>query len=154
MIDSSEKFAKKFLIGFFALFCVLTLLFVGLIIYTLREPANPNYLEDGWLVALYRTEDCARAADAWNKKCILTQKVSSRYTNITITLYKALESTANQKEWGLFGSRRLSILNGYSKSWTEWSCYAFSSERLILDNSKEVIQRPDFLYNCWPKINP
>lgn len=108
--------------------------------------SDPNFIENGPQVRLYRAKDCAEIDKGFTDgPCFLVRWLEGMYKNSTKTLDKVVESAANEKENGLF--KPLPILDGYPKKGTEWSCSA--EGKLIPDNSVEIIQST--LYKCWSK---
>lgn len=137
--------------GIIALLSILLILIISWVIHSVLQIYDPNFIEFGPQVVLYKAKNCAEidklsysSSPSINNSCYITHWLDGMYKNDTKTLDKIVESAANEQE-GLF--KPLPALNGYPKKGNEWNCSLDS--RLIIDNSKEVVQPA--LYKCWPK---
>lgn len=133
-------------IAFLLIPLILIFFITVFILYGFLELFNPNFIEYGPQVRLYKAKDCAEIDKGiTDTSCFLAQWLEGMYRDSTKTLDKVVEAAANEKEYSIF--KRLPILEGYPKKGKEWGCSV--EGKLIPDNSVEIVQ--PVLYKCWPK---
>jgi len=126
----------------FILLCPLLLLAAYIAYLLLTTTFNPNYIEFGPYIVLYKNEDCARPTeDTWEARCAMGGRSDSMYKNKNKSLAESLK-------YVIYAEKKNNRANNTSSDPNDWSCAVVGRR---IDNIYSEIVTQDTRYKCWPK---
>lgn len=117
------------------------LLIVGLFIYINIQLLDPNYVEFGPFITLYKSKDCAKPEASQYGDCLVYGNGTGIYKNNPPTLYQEIKTVVA----GV--SERFKTINFNPLDPSQWEC---SVDGRIISNIQERVQVKK-TYKCWPK---